>query len=239
MTWLLSFSVALATACSDGDDADTGAVDGGTAAIDTGATAPADDGSGDPTDTPSTGSSPDTGTDPTSGPGSDAGSDDAGTTAADSIGDGAGDDSSSTGAGPSGPQWAVTAIDYAGAAAPQMVSFDDCSFCDATLDGPLLVRFQQADGWTVWSITIPTDSGLGSQPLTDDYSGAYAVINENNPDLDAAYHGFYDATMSSGTVTLTEANIAHGGAVAGTLQGHFVLGDATADLSAEFYAEIP
>ncbi|MBL8942884.1 MAG: hypothetical protein JNK45_07050 [Myxococcales bacterium] len=232
-TFVLSSGLLLATACGDEGDADTGAAD--TVALDTGATGPgtAADASGDPTAASATAA-----TDPSSDTGNDAGNDTSGTSDADSSGGGS-DEASSTGAAPSGPQWAITEIAYAGAAAPQLVSFDDCSFCDATLDGPLLVRFQQAEGWTVWSITIPSDSIVGSQPLTPDYTGAYAVINEHNPELDPAYHGFYDATMASGTLTLTEATIEHGGAVAGTLQGHFVLGEATADLSAEFYAEIP
>lgn len=203
---MLSSNLLLATACGDEGDADTGAAD--TVALDTGATGPgtAADAGGD-----SSAASTSAVTDASADAGTDPGTDDTATTSVDSSGGGS-DEASSTSAGPSGAQWATTEIAYAGAAAPQLVSFDDCSFCDATLDGPLLVRFQQAEGWTVWSITIPSDSIVGSQPLIPDYSGAYAVINEHNPELDPAYHGFYDATMASGTLTLTEATIEHGGA---------------------------
>ncbi len=149
------------------------------------------------------------------------------------------EDSSSSGE-PLGPQWADTTITYSGPAGVEVIDVADCTFCDATLNGTtLLVRYQQAEGWTVWSVDIPVGAGTGSMPITNDYSGAYVVINEQGQDLPPGYAGFYAATTGSGTLTLTQADISPGGVVAGTISASLSLGDVGAQLETEFYAEIP
>lgn len=150
------------------------------------------------------------------------------------------DGDTSTGGQPDGPQWSLTEITYAGPSGEIVLTYDNCTFCDATLNmSTLLVRFQQGDGWTVWSVDIPVGSTTGSQPITSDYSGAYVAINEASPDLPPNYAGYYDPTSASGTLTLTQADIAPGGVVAGTLEVELSQGGIGATLSAEFYAEIP
>ena len=137
-------------------------------------------------------------------------------------------------------QWAMTQITYSDGVTQEVLDLDDCVFCDATLNEvTVLVRFQQAEGWTVWTLDIPVGSTVGSQPITDDYSGAYAAINEQGPGLPPEFTGFYAPTTGSGTLTLTEADITPGGVVAGTVDVQLMLGGVSADLQAEFYAEIP
>ncbi len=186
---------------------------------------------GTTTDAPSSTGDGSTGPGPTS-------TDGPGDSDVDSSADGASE--SSTGEPLPRGQWAITEITYASGATQQVLAVDDCVFCDATLnDVTLLVRFQQAEGWTVWTIDIPVGSGVGAQPITDDYSGAYVAINETGPELPPELTGFYDPTSGSGTLTLTEADLSPGGVVAGTISAQLSQGSATADLQAEFYAEIP
>ncbi len=172
------------------------------------------------------------------GPGPDS-SGEAGTTSDDSDSMGSATGTSTGEVLPEG-QWAMTQITYADGVMQEVLELDDCVFCDATLnDVTVLVRFQQAEGWTVWTLDIPVGSTVGSQPITDDYSGAYAAINEQGPGLPPEFTGFYAPTTGSGTLTLTEADIAPGGVVAGTVDVQLMLGGVSADLQAEFYAEIP
>lgn len=139
-----------------------------------------------------------------------------------------------------GPQWADTTLTYTGPAGVQVIDVQDCTFCDATINGTtLLIRYQQAEGWTVWTLDIPVGAGAGSMPITDDYSGAYVAINEQGQDLPPGYAGFYAPTTGSGTLTLTDADISPGGVVAGTLSASLSLGEVDAQLETEFYAEIP
>ncbi|MEM6995813.1 MAG: hypothetical protein AAF721_35210 [Myxococcota bacterium] len=156
------------------------------------------------------------------------------------VGSGTSDGGSTTGVELPDGQWAMTELSYSDGVTTEMLSLSDCTFCDATLNAQtLLVRYQQAEGWTVWSIDIPIGSGVGAQPITDDYSGAYVAINEQSPDLPPDFTGFYAPTSATGTLTLTQADITPGGAVAGTLSTTLTLDGVTAVLDAEFYAEIP
>lgn len=156
-----------------------------------------------------------------------------------STGDATSGDSSSGGE-PAGPQWAQTTITYTGPSGVEVIDVEDCTFCDATLNGTtLLVRYQQAEGWTVWTLDIPVGASAGTMPITDDYSGAYVAINEQGQDLPPGYAGFYAATTGSGTLTLTDADISAGGVVAGTISASLSLGGVNAQLETEFYAEIP
>jgi hypothetical protein len=119
----------------------------------------------------------------------------------------------------------------------ESVVLDDCTFCDATIDsGVALIRFQQAEGWTVWSIYLPASLGPGTHTLTPDGTGAYVVISENNPDLPPAVHGFYPFSSNVGTVTLAEADLSRGGTVTGTIATQLSLGGITATFDAEFTA---
>ncbi|MBL4689056.1 MAG: hypothetical protein JKY37_30975 [Nannocystaceae bacterium] len=236
---LVVVSIAIPLGCSDDADANTVASGSTSAAAgattDGGVSGDGSEATGARTPAPLTGSD------------SDFTTSDSETSAADSTGEvetgadsgEAGESASSTGSLPEG-QWSVTELTYTDPSSTISVTLEDCTFCDATLNGTtLLVRYQQAEGWTVWSLDIPVASQLGEQPITDDYSGAYVVINEQSPELPDDFTGFYPATSGSGTLTLTQADIEPGGVVAGTLVANLELGNVSAELHAEFYAEIP
>ncbi|MCR9160907.1 MAG: hypothetical protein ACE37F_10770 [Nannocystaceae bacterium] len=134
-------------------------------------------------------------------------------------------------------QWAMTEITYTQGGASETLTMQDRAFCDATLDGGvLLLRYQQAQGFTVWSLYIPMASGVGSQALTQDFSGAYMNLNE----VSDTWMAYFDPSMAFGTLTLTDAEIQDGGVVAGTLTASLTSNDGTtAEFSSTFYAEIP
>ena len=218
--------LALALLACGGDDSDPEATTG-SAVTGTGASDDDDDDDDDATGDDATGDDEDDTTD------GDDDDDDAQTGSSDG-----GD--TTTGGQPDGPQWSLTEITYTGPSGETVLTYDSCTFCDATLNtSTLLVRFQQGEGWTVWSVDIPVGSSTGSQPITDDFSGAYVAINEASPNLPPDYAGYYDPTSASGTLTLIQADITPGGVVAGTLEVELSQGGIEATLSAEFYAEVP
>jgi hypothetical protein len=148
-----------------------------------------------------------------------------------------GDDSGASTGADKGEQWAEVAITYTGDGMSDSVVLDDCTFCDATIDsGVVLIRFQQAEGWTVWSVYMPASYTAGTHALTPDLTEAYVVINEVNPDLSASFHGFYPGSSNVGTLTLSEADMTPGGLVHGTISAQLSLGDVEAEFEAEFEA---
>ena len=135
-------------------------------------------------------------------------------------------------------QWAMTEITYSEGGMTETLTMQDRAFCDATLaGGVLLLRYQQAQGFTVWTVNIPMASGLGSHTLTQDFSGVYMNINEVSDD----WMAYFDPSMAFGTLELTDAQIVDGGVVAGTLSASLTSNDGstTAEFSSTFYAEIP
>lgn len=149
-------------------------------------------------------------------------------------------DSGSDESGPALPrgQWAVTEITYSGGGESETLSMQDRTFCDATLtpDG-LQLRYQQAGGYTVWLVTIPNATPLGSTPLSQDFSGVFMNINE----VGETWQAYFDPSTAFGSLELTEADLQSSGTVAGVLTATLTSGDGsiTADFSSTFYAEIP
>jgi len=221
----------LALACGETDEGDTAAADSsssgtsatttgsestGGASTDTPASTTTDDDEGSTSDTPSsTGQSADTGTS-----------------------DGGDETSGSTGDALPRGQWAVTEITYTEGGTSETLTMQDRAFCDATLSGEgLLLRYQQADGYTVWTVTIPTATSAGSHALTQDFSGVYMNINE----VSDTWQAYFDPSMAFGTLVLSEANVSAGGLVSGTLTATLTSVDdsTTAAFESAFYAEIP
>lgn len=135
-------------------------------------------------------------------------------------------------------QWAMTEITYTEGGTTETLTMQDRAFCDATLGGGLLLlRYQQAQGFTVWTVNIPMASGVGSHTLTQDFSGVYMNINE----VSDAWMTYFDPSMAFGTLELTDAQIQEGGVVSGTLTASLTSNDGstTAEFSSTFYAEIP
>jgi hypothetical protein len=135
-------------------------------------------------------------------------------------------------------QWAMTEITYTEGGSTETLTMQDRAFCDATLaGGVLLLRYQQAQGYTVWTINIPMASGVGSHTLTQDFSGVYMNINE----VSDTWMAYFDPSMAFGTLELTAAQIQDGGVVQGTLTASLTSNDGTttAEFSSTFYAEIP
>lgn len=134
-------------------------------------------------------------------------------------------------------QWAITEITYSGGGNSETLSMQDRAFCDATLSADSLqLRYQQADGYTVWTVTIPTSATVGSLPLTQDFSGVFMNINE----VGDAWQTYFDPSMAFGSLELTEASLQSSGVVAGVLTATLTSGNGTtADFSSTFYAEIP
>ncbi len=148
-----------------------------------------------------------------------------------------GDESSTGNLLPRG-QWAVTEITYTEGGTSETLSIQDRTFCDATLDGGILVlRYQQQQGYTVWTVNIPQATGVGSHALTQDFSGAYMNINEVSDEWQA----YFDPSMAFGTLELTDAQLEAGGVVAGTLTASLTSqdGSTAAQFESTFYAEIP
>jgi hypothetical protein len=216
------------SACGDGSTGQPQESESATSEDSTGGT------SGDTTTTADTGGSTGSGDATTSGVSS---SDSTSGDPTVSTGTSGNEGTGSTGATELGDQWATVELSYTGPGVDASVSLDDCTFCDATIDsGVVLIRYQQAEGWTVWSIYLPTTQGTGTHPLTPDLSGAYVVISENNPDLPAAAHGFYAGNTNAGTVELTQADMTPGGTVAGTISATLSNAGITATIDAEFSA---
>ncbi len=152
-----------------------------------------------------------------------------------------GDSSSGTeSTGPALPrgQWAITEITYTEGGMSETLTMQDRAFCDATLDGGvLLLRYQQQGGFTVWALYMPEATGVGSHPLTQDFSGVYMNINE----VSNAWQAYFDPSMAFGNLELTDADLQPGGTVAGTLTATLTSNDGTttAEFESTFYAEIP
>lgn len=160
-----------------------------------------------------------------------------------STGDVATTDAETGGSDESGPalprgQWAVTEITYSEGGNSETLTMQDRAFCDATLSpDALLLRYQQAEGYTVWTVTIPTSATLGSTPLSQDFSGVYMNINE----VGDTWQTYFDPSMAFGSLELTEANLQSAGVVSGVLTATLTSNDGstTAEFSSTFYAEIP
>ncbi|MGH1343460.1 MAG: hypothetical protein ACRBN8_18010 [Nannocystales bacterium] len=224
----------LPLACGDGTDSDDSAADasGTDTAAAMGSTGPVAPGSTSGATSSTSDTSGTTGEETGGGPPSDT--------------SGGGDDSTggeTGGSGETGPalprgQWAMTEITYTEGGDSETLSMQDRTFCDATLtpDG-VLVRYQQAGGYTVWSVTIPTSAAAGEVALSQDFSGVYMNINE----VGAAWQSYFDPSMAFGTLDLTEADVHSSGVVAGVLSATLTSNDGstTADFSSTFYAEIP
>ncbi len=135
-------------------------------------------------------------------------------------------------------QWAVTEITYTEGGNSETLSMQDRAFCDATLTPDALqLRYQQAAGYTVWTLTIPNSATLGSTPLSQDFSGVFMNINE----VSDAWQTYFDPSMAFGSLELTEADLQASGVVAGVLTATLTSNDGstTAEFSSTFYAEIP
>lgn len=195
----------------------------------------------DPTSSSSTGvdASTDSGDSPTPTPGDETSSSGpAGSTGNDDDSDGDSSGGETTGGVLPRGQWAMTEITYTEGGTTETLTLQDRAFCDATLGGGLLLlRYQQAQGFTVWTVNIPMASGVGSHTLTQDFSGVYMNINEVSDD----WMTYFDPSMAFGTLELTDAQIQPGGVVSGTLTASLTSSDGstTAEFSSTFYAEIP
>lgn len=137
------------------------------------------------------------------------------------------------------PFWAETHINYTGSGVDSSATLDDCFFCDASdLGTHVMLRYQQGDGWTIWALYIPSDSSIGSQPITNDYSGAYLTLSANDASLPEAAQGFYPATSGSGVVNLTSSDFSSGGVIAGEITATLEKDGVTAHLTATFSAQM-
>jgi hypothetical protein len=180
------------------------------------------------------------------GTGEDAGDGDTtASTSSTTTGDGDGDGTTQTssgdgdGDGTAGPNWSMTHIDYSGAVS-QSVDFDDCQFCDVNDVGThTLLRFQQDGGWTIWALYVPGGATVGTHPLTQDYSGAYATLSANSSSLPSAAQGMYFGDTNVGTVTLTSADTSPGGIIAGSIDVTMTKGTVNAHLTATFQGTMP
>lgn len=229
----------LALACGDveSDSASTaGSGTGGSTGTSgtTGAPSPSTSGANTATSEPGSGSSAEDTSAETS-PGTSTGA--AGETQAGDTEAGESGSSEETGTALPRGQWAVTEITYSGGGSTETLSMQDRAYCDATLSADsLLLRYQQAGGFTVWTVTIPTSATVGSLPLTQDFSGVFMNINE----VGDAWQTYFDPSMAFGSLELTEASIQSSGVVAGVLTATLTSGNGTtADFSSTFYAEIP
>ncbi len=148
---------------------------------------------------------------------------------------------SSSGDSPGASQGASTQITYRRGATTESVRVDDCTFCDATLMAPdlLLLRYQQARGWTIWSLYVPLNATAGELPLTADFSGAYMNLSETSPAVSEPLQGYFDPTMVQGGVTLSVVELSPGGRIEGTLSAELVGEEVTATFTSEFFADIP
>lgn len=143
----------------------------------------------------------------------------------------------STGPGLPRGQWAMTEITYTEGGMSETLTMQDRAFCDATLEGGvLLLRYQQQGGFTVWALYMPDGIGVGSHALTQDFSGVYMNINE----VSNAWQAYFDPAMAFGTLELTDADLQPGGTVAGTLTATLTSNDGstTAAFESTFYAEL-
>lgn len=135
------------------------------------------------------------------------------------------------------------------------VTYDDglerryvgCLFCDATLqpDGSALLRYQQGDGLSIWTLNLPRDvaTGVISLAAYPEYidTALHAHISENGAEVPAALRGFYD--QSGGTLTLSRVELRSGGTVEGTMDAPIEVRGATpaktGRLRATFTARFP
>ncbi len=137
------------------------------------------------------------------------------------------------------PFWAETHIQYTGPGVDSSATLDDCFFCDASdLGTHVMLRYQQGDGWTIWALYIPSGSSTGSQPITNDYSGAYLTLSANDASLPENAQGFYPATSGSGSVNLTSCDLSSGGIISGEITATLEKEGVTAHLTASFGAHM-
>ncbi|WP_428268310.1 hypothetical protein [Haliangium sp.] len=143
------------------------------------------------------------------------------------------------------PQWSITTLSYSDGASSAQRNYSNCYFCDATYlpsSSHSLIRFQQGGGYTVWSLYVHNGATVGSETLQpgSPATGSYFFLSESDSSLPARFQGSY--TQVSGTVNFTQANLADGGAVAGTatvVLQHQTRAESRVTLTANFYARFP
>jgi hypothetical protein len=121
-----------------------------------------------------------------------------------------------------GDQWANVAFAFSsntGDGSTYNQTLDNCFYCDATLslDTFHLLRFQQGDGYSIWSLYFSGDESVGTHTLLQGNDVTYFFHSESDSDVPADFQGpYFGFQTQSGTLTLTSAEYFSGGTVAGS-----------------------
>lgn len=139
------------------------------------------------------------------------------------------------------PQWAETILQYE--SEPQR-RFTNCLHCDATIahGGSVTLRFQQGDGLTLWMLTMHQALDVGNYTLKRRaFRPAQLFVTDSSKNLRARFRGGWQ--HSDGTISITSADVRHGGHITGSLRSKLVLHGTNPPtkgrIEASFHARFP